>query len=287
MSSLQAALSKIWRFVYPPSHMIHTKNHQRSSTKTDMLHDDLAKALICALGFAGPDFRILTKKAGPNGKTLPIRVKDALGRLFNVDGLVQNALGETLGKILVKAPLQSINKNANNALASMIGSDVLRALSKDGVDHVLIINACPAHALVLNKGSYVWEKTAPVYLNSELPESGRTPLESYAIDPAILPRVFEITIRYALDLGMPLSSITNPAQLGDAIDAKVKAGEIFIKVDVDCLESYKFYIQNLLQASGNALHAQYLHERQTELLSEHPRVVIDPVKKKALAPKVC
>lgn len=268
-------IESTWRFIYPPTRLSTGKRTQTSSAKTDRLHECCAHALKTSLGFAAKDFDFATEtegegKNGQPGKTQRIKAKDAYGNDFQLDGVVKDLTGKILAKLLIKAPMQSINKNTSNALANMLGSDVIRSLSKKEKDYLLSIYFCPSHALVRNKEEWVWEETKPDHLMLINPATGETPLRASAIRDDVALRVHEVFVSYDLDLGVGLDEIKSALELGDAIDAKVREGKPFIKVDEKCLPALMFWVQRMLQTSGNEEHSAYLAARAPLLMKEHP-----------------
>ena len=273
-------IADCWRLVYSDNKADpdnKEKKKGRSSTKTDALHRMFVDVLIAALGPFALDFIFVAETGAASGdkkgKTERYGTKDLFGDKFNLDGAILSLGKELLAAILLKAPLQSIQKNRKNAIGHSFG-EIIRLMSPlfaaDQSKRLITIPMVPIGTFCDSKGVFSVETCHNLCLSSDdASGSGRTILESSCLDNKVKSRIHELPVLYTLNFnGLALKSIECESDLRSAIAAANDENHCFIKIEESSLDFIAVFVQEFLTSTGDPVHAAYLADNASRLVAK-------------------
>ncbi len=237
-SSLSFAMKKMWQFSFD------TSGNNRSSGKTDYLHNQWGKILELSFGDYEDVFRdnfelvVEKEKTGSNTTNQIKKIIDIFGKHFKVDMLL-NHNDKIHTVFLLKAPLTSINKNRFNSCLNLFG-EINRFYGNNDNSKIklVFVNFTPKQTFTKDDKTKTLKTESVQYLGLNRDDNGESPLEKSVITDKAKENIHEIHIEYSLNLDSSLSNITSENMLKDLINRDTAS----IKVDSDALNDLKSYI---------------------------------------------
>lgn len=231
----------IWGFCFEKP------GNNRSSAKTDLLHGQWRAIFQSAFGSLESAylaaFETATETLSKNGTTVRIAVGDIFKASsgFNVDILVRTKADVVSNQAVVavqllKAPLTSINKNANNNAGAVCG-EICRFYGNDNnrTIEMVFVNLVPRQTFAISdKGGATVEQVKTKPLDGRSFDGQSTIKEKLPVDGNLKDQIYSIEIRYDIVFD-DIAVIKNKEDLAKAVKAKAFKVE---NVDIGDLVNY-------------------------------------------------
>ena len=243
---ISTVMKRIWEF------SLLQNGNNRSSAKTDLLHNSWSNIFINSFGDYGDLFNDnfqLTVEKEKIGKNTTSQIKgiiDIFGNTFKVDMLLTNEQKpHTI--YLLKAPLTSINKNRYNSALNLFGEIQRFYGNPQNIDVELVfVNFTPKETFTRNENKDL-KREVVQYLGLNRDDKGGCPLSKLPISDEIKKNIHEIHIEYEINLDF--LEIRDE----DTLNNLIKTTPNFISVKNESLDDLKIYIKKFIDRNNHIL----------------------------------